>query len=478
MKTFALYTLTAILLLGLTTATFAQSMQVVDEDRPRAETRAMALLSMQRSPAVLQAQKDSMKQMMNSIWHGDGSSFMAMDFLQQEDFREGIGVSEEQFRKIQEVPQRIVEGPEFQQYRDEVQKLMSEDGGPFGENATEEMQNRFAELQLQMSARVRAVMMEGMVKAVNENLTPEQLKKVQEAQISTMSEIPIISPNIFEALGLSDAQRKQLDEIKKEMEPEFDKHVDKLVDAQMKMVEKMQETFAKANEITDPEERQKFFQNLQENVRKDNPDLQRAMNEVMESGKVFSDALKSRMFDVLTDAQWKRMVDLVDNPPEYMKKLMAEMRKQMGTDDPQARTGSPVAVTFPVPVHGNPVRVFPKGIGLNAIREAGFQEGKIEEVGCPFASDIIETADNVCEKTPQFHLCPFPHRQQKAPAIPMRPFAQILANLGSLGYSGVNTLWFVFFQHAAGSDNSCRASANSVACRNPAAGRTTRSPST
>ena len=354
MKTFTIHALTTILLLGLMTATFAQSMQV-DEDRQRAETRAAALRSMQRSPAALQAQKDGLKQMTKSLWYGDGLSFRAMGFLQEEDFRKGIGVSEEQFRKIQEVPQGTMEGPEFQQYRDEMRKLR------IGENGTEDMRNRFAELQSQMSARRLEVMIEDMKKALQENLTPEQLKKVQEAQISTMSEMPIISPNVFEALNLSDVQKKQLDEIKKEMEPEFDKHVDKLVDAQMKMMEKMQQdqTIEKMSNITDPEERQKYLQNLMENVRKDNPDAQ-------ESGKVFSDALKSKMFDVLTDEQWKRMVDLVDNPPEYLKKVIAEMRKQMGTDNPQARSRQPGGGYIPGPGSWQP--------GSSAIPEGYRQE--------------------------------------------------------------------------------------------------------
>jgi len=357
MKTFTIYALAAILLVGLTAATFAQNMTSdeaerqtrLEQNRQRVEAMAAAQRAMQRSPAMLQEQRNALKRMMNSFWHGEGSNLIAVDFLQQEYFREGIGVSEEQFQKIRSVPQSVMEGPDFQQYRDEMQKLMTEDGGPFGENATEEMRNRFVELQTQMSAKIQEALMEGMKKAVNENLTPEQLKKVQEAQISAMSEIPITAPNMFEALDLSDAQRRQLDEIKKEMEPEFDKHVDKWVDAQMKMMEKVREAFEKVNEITDSEEQQRFMQNLQENIRKANPDIQRAMNEAMESGKVFSDALKSKMFDVLTDEQWKRMVDLIDNPPEYMKKAIAEMRKEMGADDPQARSRQPGGGYVPGP---------------------------------------------------------------------------------------------------------------------------------
>jgi len=33
------------------------------------------------------------------------------------------------------------------------------------------------------------------------------------------------------------------------------------------------------------------------------------------------------MFDVLTDEQWERMIDLIDNPPDYVKKILDEKRK-------------------------------------------------------------------------------------------------------------------------------------------------------
>jgi hypothetical protein len=42
------------------------------------------------------------------------------------------------------------------------------------------------------------------------------------------------------------------------------------------------------------------------------------------------------MSNVLTSAQWARMMNLIDNPPEYVKGMIAEMRRQMGIDEPQA----------------------------------------------------------------------------------------------------------------------------------------------
>ena len=389
MKTFnfPFYALTAILLVGLTTSTVAQDRyfqdeaemhahmeQIRRENQQRIEAHQAAMRAAQRSPAMQQMQRNALRQMMNSFWEGEGSMLMTMGLLQQDDFREGIGVSDEQWQNIMRAPSDVYNShPDLIQYRDEMTKLMEESGGLFGENATEETLNRHVELQMQMQTKMQEVIMERMTDAVNENLTPDQIQKIKEAQISVMSEIPIISASMFEALDLSDAQRRQLDEIKREMQPEFEKHADKMADAHMKFMEKMQEAMERMYEITDPEERSRFIQNLSENIRRTNPDIQRAMNEVMESGRVFSEALRIRMFDVLTDAQWRRMTNLVDNPPEYMKRMIAEMRRQMGTDDPQAVSRQPGGGWVPGPDAWRPGDAIPEGYRIEReTRRSGF----------------------------------------------------------------------------------------------------------
>jgi len=44
--------------------------------------------------------------------------------------------------------------------------------------------------------------------------------------------------------------------------------------------------------------------------------------------------MKFKMFDVLTDEQLERMIDLIDNPPDYVKKVIAQMRNWQGRDEP------------------------------------------------------------------------------------------------------------------------------------------------
>ena len=387
MKTFPLFTLTAILLVSLTTSTLAQNMDMHLDDeemqRIRAEVQARmqaqqaAMHAMQRSPEMQQMQRNSMRQMVNSFWSGDGSNLMAMGFLQQEDFRAGIGVSDEQFQNIHNVPQRFMENdPGMRQFHEEMTELMTQDGGPFGENGTPEMQQRFAELQMQMQTQMQERMMEAMTNAINENMTPDQIQKIREAQISTMSEIPFISPNIFEALDLSDLQKRQLEEIKKEMAPEFEKYTDKFIDMGMRQMEAVQDALERAHEITDDEERRNYMRNMQDNIRRANPDIQRAMNELRESGRVFSEALKVRMFDVLTDAQWRRMTGLIDNPPEYVKTVLAEMRRQMGADDPQAVSRQPGGGWQPGPDAWRPGDAIPGEYRIQRETRSRFPRGE------------------------------------------------------------------------------------------------------
>ena len=355
MKTITICILTTILLVGSTTLVPAQpdpvspsptdeiqrEIQRTTETIATIKTDLAAQRAMLRSPAIQQMRKNAEKQTMNALWYGDTSNIMTTSFLYQEDFRVALGISEEQFQKIEEAHRKAFDddNPGTKPIRNEMTKLIMENGNLFAENASEESQNRFFELQAQLGMKTNELMMEGLATAIYENLTPDQIKKIDEALIPVMSEMPIISTSVFRILDLSDAQKKQLDEIKKEILPEYEEYVNNAVDASMKLTIMAQEEIERwGNVITDSDKRTKLSQNL-ENLHKSNPELQRAMNEVRESGKRLSETLKVKMFDVLTDEQWNRMIDLIDNPPEYVKKAIAQIRKEMGHASNAAQTG-------------------------------------------------------------------------------------------------------------------------------------------
>ena len=320
MKTIPL-TLTAMLLLGLTTATVAQN-------------------------NLNSAERQMLKRSMSSHWSGEGSNLMVFDLIEEDTFCEGLGISKEQVQSIQDAMDgmhTIYENdPHLKPFQDELNKLMNEHGNPFAEDASDELRQKYNELQARRREKMTDVSTERMQNIINENLTSEQLKKFKEFQISIMSEVPIISPNMFEVLDLSDEQKKQLDAIKKEMEPEVDTMMDKLVDGQMKFTEIVQNAVDKKLEgVTDPEERARIQKEVQDEIRKSDPELQKAMREIMGIGKDVADKLKIKMFDVLTDEQWNRMIGLIDNPPEYAKKLLAQVHKDMGTDNSKSDEWQP-----------------------------------------------------------------------------------------------------------------------------------------
>jgi len=265
MKTFTIYGLTAILLIGLMASVFAQN----NMDAAR-----------QQMYNDIAKQEFLHNMLIGYEVNTDLVSFLGMSYI-----REGLGLSQEQIQTIQREVQvhihpTLENDSDYMLLRDEIRKF-----NPDTPDATEETLKNYADLRVKMEAMRK----ENLVSLFYENLTPEQVKKVQEFHIATMSETEYVFPSMFEALDLSDEQRKQFDEIQKEMRPEFEEHIDKMIDYWEKPLSEK--------------------------------------GPVRASGKELADKLKIRMFDVLTDEQWDRMIDLIDNPPDYVKKVIAQMRK-------------------------------------------------------------------------------------------------------------------------------------------------------
>jgi Ni/Co efflux regulator RcnB len=156
---------------------------------------------------------------------------------------------------------------------------------------------------------------------IHGNLTPGQSQKFNEFLISSMSETEFVFPGMFEALDLSDEQKKQLGDITKEIDPMWKKHMG-VVDEYRSKHSKRQAEVLKG--VTDPQEMVRL---LNEYIASTPEEFQSERDKMMESGKKLADELKIKMFDVLTDKQWDRMVQLTDNPPEYVKKMLAQVRK-------------------------------------------------------------------------------------------------------------------------------------------------------
>ena len=316
--------LSLILLFALATLVFAQS-----DNNAAARLEALQKSrEMQRSqinsPEIQQRMRDGMMWSMTSMYEGSNLSVMGM--LQLDHFREALGVTEEQKQRIQNATFPPMDAwqndPEFKPIMDEMIKLR--EGAPAGplENASEETRRRFSEIQ----DKIQDLIFKRMTNKVNDNLTPDQRRKIQEYNISTMVYNPIVSPSMFEALDLSDEQKEHLNEIQKEMKPEFEKSIEKWVNVQVKW----QEKFRKAREdeldeklkgVTDPDEMERIMQEPGTTNHTRTPEELQELIEAVGSGRAFADKLKFRMFDVLTDEQMERMAQLIDNPPDYIKKM-------------------------------------------------------------------------------------------------------------------------------------------------------------
>ena len=299
MKMFQL-TLTAVLLLGLTTAVFAQN---------------------NLDAARRQMNEDIAKQSMRyDLLNGHNANLHALGLLSLDFFRDEIGISEELALKMQKeitgtsIKDQMESEPHFISLREEIKEL-----NPFSPNATEETLEKWVALQIE----VNKIVPNKHLSLFYGNLTTDQIQKVNEFHISYMSETQFVFPGMFEALGLSDEQKKQLDDVQNEIMPELDEHIEKQLRLRTKQQEKTDEIL---KTIADPEERERLRHDIS-TTKKVWAALQTESNEVMESGKKLADSLKIKMFDVLTDEQWERLLKLTADPPEYVKKFLTQQRK-------------------------------------------------------------------------------------------------------------------------------------------------------
>ena len=318
MKTFHL-TLTAILLLGLTIAAVAQN------DAINSELAANII-----NNAIRQTADEAQHRfMVNEMLDGNSVTIMYIAY------RRGIGVSDEQNEIIWEGRQKIEQtydsntmpdDPDYRAVLEEGRQLRQALGAaarlnPPDMNAIEDMKAQWVDIQV----RQQTLKQEKYVNLFYDTLTPEQIKKAQEFHLAVMAETGFVSPAMFEALDLSDAQKKQFDEIKRNIAPELNKHVGKQVEWESKFREKLRNEFReKQDGVSGQEARQKVLDDLQKKLL---AEFQPERDKVQESGKALGDKLKVEMFDVLTDEQWARLMELIDNPPDYVKEVLKKMRE-------------------------------------------------------------------------------------------------------------------------------------------------------
>jgi hypothetical protein len=316
-----------------------------------AQPPAPNFAQMRQSPAMQQVMKNGMKTGLRSFWNGQGTNLLALGSLSDPDIRSALNVSDEQYQKIQEAPMQIgmtlQTHPEGQKLMEEMQAVQAKNpGDPFMQNADEETQQKLFAIQ----AKIADLAVSTMSDAIGNIITPEQKQKMNESMLANMSEMPIAAPSMYEALNLTDDQKQQMEKIKKELEPEFEKNLDEFADGSMSLMDKMFAELEKqgtsieqlapvSGDREEMEKRRKEMQEKMQAIQKklmEDPEYKKLSDKLQTQGQAFSSKFNTKMFDVLTDEQWARLQKLIDNPPEYAKVFGKKMKEQQGKGEKSA----------------------------------------------------------------------------------------------------------------------------------------------
>jgi len=288
-----------------------------------------------QSPARQATTKATAKAMDRSFWNGQGTGLMAHLVVNDPDIRAAWGITDEQFEQFDNIRGNLVaqmmRSPEHQKFMEEMQAIQ-DPNDPLMLNANEETLAKYQDLHEKMNSWG----MNAMFDALNNALTSEQKRKMNEALLASIGEIPTISPSMFEVLHLTDAQKQQMETIKKDLEPEFEKHLEMLANSRWVLTQKMDVESAKHSEASDdPNVMQRRGETIMKNLMAD-PEYKRISEEIQMRGKAFTTQFQVKMFDVLTDEQWARMLNLIDNPPEH---ALIFRKKLKGQEDEQEKAG-------------------------------------------------------------------------------------------------------------------------------------------
>ena len=271
-----------------------------------------------KTPGSQLAMKTSTKGFFRTFWNGRNADFATLNALFDPDVRTAWGISDEQNERAIDHIMKYQENPELNKLEEELARS----GALDRENIDKATEKKIRDAAEKLSSWISNVAAD----AWDNVLTPEQKRKIHESQLASMAEMPIISPGMFDALDLTDTQKKQMAKIKKELEPEFEKTLDHFVNGDVALTIKAWEERDKEGLEYSPELHQAIIKKLMA----EDPETKKFYEETLSQSKAFAEKLKTRMFDVLTDEQWNRLQKLIDNPPEHALVFRKVMKEQSG----------------------------------------------------------------------------------------------------------------------------------------------------
>ena len=253
-------------------------------------------------------------------WDGQGADFMTLMAFADPTFRTALGISEEQ---SQQYTALVTEGINTPEHLAIHQQMDSIGYNPVDEDAQQRLQD--------LSVIAASLTSIAQADAADNTLLPEQKRKMEELRLANIAEMPFLSPSMFKPLDLTDAQKQQMEQIRNELRPEFEETLKNWVRGTVILESKTANEFKKEGKkpVGNPEEWKAVTKKLMEN----DPEYKKIYEEINSKGKAFATELKIKMFDVLTDEQWERMLNLIDNPPEHAKIIRNRLKELSGESE-------------------------------------------------------------------------------------------------------------------------------------------------
>ncbi len=292
------------------------------------------------SPSWLLDQEAQERPTYYSLYNGDGGNWLSARIIFRTENESILGLSPEQDQRLfflrkeneigKEIAQKRFQNPtsEMLQIEQNMRDAIPKDDPDF-RNATEEQKRAYVAAAEKF---YNAFFYEAIDDEVAETLTPEQMQKVNLLKLQLLPEIGFPSVTMFESLGLSDEQKAEMEAIKEEMRPEFDALVDEEMNMRREffvaMIENIKE-MNKSHPFQSPEEAIGKMSEAGDKARETNRDKwtqQRKAN--AEKGQKFATRFKARLMNVLTDEQLDKMQKLMDEAPDFVKKMLRNMRQE------------------------------------------------------------------------------------------------------------------------------------------------------
>jgi hypothetical protein len=294
-----------------------------------------------------------------SSWNGQGT-WMPLQFLMRSGAEDELGLTDDQKKRLsllylennmgmgmsEEMRQKIM--PKAIALREAGEATMIP-GDPNFERATEEQKDAYREVVIaSVNLFTSALQTE-----IQETLTSEQMLKVRKLEMQLMPVMGIPFPSMFDPLDLTDDQKKEMNKIADEMKAEFDRLT--LEEAMLKS-ERLAATYGSLRGQTFAS--QEEFQKAQQDVHRQyvpSEELRKRYSDLRERGTKLTTTLQNRLMNVLTDEQLDKMQKILDETPEFAKKMIAQFKGQQEAQEksPQYvpgpdswRPGDPVPVQF------------------------------------------------------------------------------------------------------------------------------------